>query len=124
MTSPSVPTQIDLYPLPEIPAHAGLHCPMPPGCGADLYVFYESLVDLSGADFNEVEPPHPSNVSCMTWRVECESGHVLLLPGPIDVDDKDHVESDECRRFGKRDMQRLRAVLKSMNIDWEKINVE
>lgn len=96
-----------------------LRCPFPE-CGQDLYLRYDNSFGLSGWYYNHVEAPALGDIDCSTWKVECIEGHVILVPGPIDLDDENPevVESDESRIFTSKDMLRLINVL---NLDWNKL---
>jgi len=96
-----------------------LRCPFLK-CGQDLYLSYQNSVGLSGWYYNRVEAPDPGEIDCSQWKVACIQGHVILVPGEIDLDDEDPevVESDESRIFTRRDMLRLINVL---NLDWDKL---
>lgn len=99
---------------------AELNCPLPK-CGQGLWLRYESAFGLSGYYYNRAEAPYLTDIEVSQWKIECLEGHVILVPGELDIDDEDAgpVESDERRIFTPKDMQRL---IDTLNLDWDKIS--
>ncbi len=93
--------------------YALLTCPLP-GCVRDLHLTWRASRALYVSDLGD--PPLPQEVWTRGWQVECEEGHVVLLPAQIDHDcendcvcDVDHDE--EMRTFRASDGARLQALL-------------
>lgn len=117
-------TQVNLIPMPEVNEFSDLRCPMPPGCGSEIWVKYDAYSWIVGANYNSGEAPALNDFFSLSWKVECQFGHVLLVPTEyVDCDDEDSVESDEYRIFTDKDMKRLIQVLKLLNADWESVDV-
>lgn len=107
------------------PQFTDTHCPML-GCHQPLHLVWTLsrpiwLSDLTGTDL-----PNPSDAYTASWRVECEEGHVLLLPdvegmaclcgddacnGSQGEGHADFDGSDDVRTFRAVDVKRLRELL-------------
>ena len=108
--------------MPATDPFASLTCPMP-DCDGDLYLAWDASVGLCNGTLTDDYNVIPiSEATCMTWRVECAEGHVVLVPGPAGCACKtecDHGStgddgfdwSDEYRTFLRRDADRLRNLL-------------
>jgi hypothetical protein len=105
-------------------------CPIP-GCGKPLHLVIEAARMLYQGDLDVTDPRQlPFDMSDMDgaeWKVECEVGHVVVLPteyGRCDCDDPlgagcphdsvDYDQSDEVRQFRRRDLVRLQDLLDAL----------
>lgn len=96
-----------------------LNCPL---CDAPLHITFSTAQGLF-TDVLSTKPgdqPEPAGSHTQTWQVECEEGHVLLLPGDLECpqcgdsmdcthDDLD--SNDDWRTFRPHDADRLRVTL-------------
>ncbi len=94
-------------------------CPLPE-CGAGLHLVWGNTRALYVDDFDT--PPAVDDLYTSSWKVACEEGHVLLLPGPFgcpcgdgDCRHDDYDGSDDSRTFRAHDGARLRELLKTIN---------
>ncbi|GAB2733605.1 hypothetical protein [Nocardioides pakistanensis] len=107
-----------------------LTCPMR-GCGEQLVLTWALarplfLADIENVVVDDEGTPTPDSAHTGTWRVECASGHVLLLPdptgcpcppqaqdGPACPHDPDDYEWDEDgpQTFRRTDLDRLVALM-------------
>lgn len=102
-------------------------CPMP-DCGEPLHLMWDLGCYLYSGTVAADEGISVGDEGEGTWRVECQNGHVVLLPGPAwcDCDDPQgetcpHAEADydwtdEHRTFTRLDMGRLRDLLAKMAV--------
>lgn len=117
------------------PAIVGLVCPIPTRtnevCSKDLHVVWRMSRGLSLLDVAVPEPIEPGDAWVQDWTVECEDGHVLLVPDNAgcrhsdeEAEHPDHgtpgrecdVDStDEYRTFRADDGARLAVVLARLN---------
>jgi hypothetical protein len=98
--------------------YAALTCPLG-ACGSPLHITWtldEGLFEgaLGGS------LPEPPGAHTQSWQVQCQEGHVILLPGPLECpicgDDPgcshpDLDSSDDFRTFRCHDADRLSAML-------------
>ncbi len=93
-----------------------LTCPLP-GCGHQLHLTWTNGRALYNDDLTD--PPAATDLHTSTWQVQCEDGHVVLVPtaaictrcgGDGCVDHCDTDCDDDYRTFRKVDADRL-AVL-------------
>ncbi len=94
-------------------------CPLP-GCDAQLHLVWENTRALYDGDLDK--PPAVDDLYTSAWKVTCEEGHVVLLPGPFgcpcggdDCQHDDYDGSDDSRTFRAHDGARLRELLKTIN---------
>lgn len=95
-----------------------LKCPLP-GCGHDLHIIWSTSRALVVDDINV--PPTVDDSDVGTWKVECEDGHVVLVPAHINCakcDDEgcdplgcDTDSSDDYRTFRRTDAGRLAEMI-------------
>lgn len=91
-----------------------------PGCGQPLHITWTAsrAIYLSDTDDSLRDP---GSAHATTWHVECEAGHIVLLP-PDDGDDyhefagpcvcnPDYPDKDREPMCAHNDMNRLRAVV-------------
>lgn len=105
-----------------------LTCPMA-ACGERLMLDFSESLGLTVGLLDETEHVTSSDSECGTWKVECLSGHVLLLPDtngclcePEDQEgedcghDPDDYEwsTDGPMKFRNIDRLRLRAVIERL----------
>jgi hypothetical protein len=69
-------------------------CPLP-SCDGELYLMFEGGSPISAGDTSDTLGLAASAPNFLTWKVECQHGHVLLVP--TDVTDA------EVRVFGRCD---------------------
>lgn len=105
--------------------YTSARCAMP-GCDANLHLIWTMSVPVYLADLRpSAEPPEPVSAYTQTWRVECEEGHVLLLPGdcrcPCGNDEcngcqgYDFDGSEDTRTFRRQDTERLSVLLDTLS---------
>jgi hypothetical protein len=110
-----------------------LVCPLPTGasnppkCGKDLHIVWTTSRPLSTADLIPPQRIEPGDGWAQEWRVECEDGHIIAVPGDNacphypggDEPTEGHVcdvDPDEAyRTFGPRDARRVYAALARIN---------
>ncbi|MDQ0371573.1 hypothetical protein [Catenuloplanes indicus] len=85
-------------------------------CGSDLHVTWTLGMPLYRMDVEQLAgPPTPDGAYTSDWKVECEAGHVVLVPSqdsPSDPDGTADYDSDECyRTFRRSDLERLAALI-------------
>lgn len=110
-------------------AIAGLTCPMPTGpdtsCAQDLHLVWDMSRGLYLSDVITPAPISAGDAWVQAWSVECEAGHVLLVPDDAycqhdNADQAGHEcdvdASDEVRSFRAADAGRLAGVLARMTI--------
>lgn len=104
--------------------YATVTCPMPE-CAAGLHLTWTLRRPVLAGDINANyhSLPATDDAYTATWQVNCEDGHVVLIPGdpacPCGDDDCDHEDfdaSDDLRTFRPHDLDRLRAVLDALNV--------
>jgi hypothetical protein len=91
-----------------------------PGCGEPLHLVWTATraVYLSDTD---AALRDPAGALSMSWHVECEGGHLVLLPADTADDwyefagrctcNPDYPDEDRERACAHNDMARLRAVV-------------
>ena len=110
-----------------------LACTMPVAitggpCGEQIHIMWELSEPLHSDDMRV--PPVPGDAWVGTWRVECETGHVVLVPADpgckhsdADAEHPDHGTpgmecdvdpSEELRTFRASDGARLVEVLTAL----------
>jgi len=95
-----------------------------PGCGEPLHMTWSgsrSIYLSDTADMLANMLGGPSGAMTATWRVECEAGHVVLLPADTGDDwhefagrctcNPDYPDAERERLCAHNDMDRLRAVV-------------
>lgn len=99
-----------------------LTCPLP-GCSHDLHLVWSNDRALYASDLDKTPPL--DDVHTTSWQVQCEDGHVVLVPAasrcavcddegcPDDGCDIDG--SDDYRTFRTSDGRRLADLLAAMN---------
>lgn len=107
-----------------------LACPMPGDtdgiCGEGLHVMWASSQPLYLLDVTMPAPIESGSPWVQSWTVECEAGHVVMVPAdpgckhPDEVaDDPEHlcdVDADEAdRTFRAGDAARLAVILARLN---------
>lgn len=110
-------------------AIAGLTCPMPTGpataCTEDLHLVWTMSMGLNLSDVMIPAPIAPSDAWVQSWSVECEAGHVLLVPDGSgckhdDADQPGHEcdtdPSEFFQSFRAADAGRLAGVLARMTV--------
>src|SRR5262249_7131403 len=120
---------------PNLGHAVGLVCPMPTRrdsiCGKDLHIVWRASRGLYLLDVTLPEPIEPGDAWVQDWSVECEDGHVLLVPGDPgcqhsdeEAEHPDHGTpgrecdvdtSEEDRTFRASDAARLAVVLARIN---------
>lgn len=115
--------------LPEAVPY-DLICPVPTSetkkCAEPLHLMWTASRGLSAADVANPAPAGPDDAWVQDWRVECERGHVVMVPAdphcphyPGGDEPDDHLcdvdGSDEYRTFRVSDATRLFHALKLMN---------
>lgn len=120
----------DFQPTGDCLASVDIVCPMPAPpeavCGKDLHLVWTSSRGLYLLDVTFPEPIDEGDAWVRSWRVECEDGHVLLLPGDPGCKCADEVAaepghdcdvdaSEESRSFRRSDGARLGKVLAHLN---------
>lgn len=99
--------------------YAEARCPLP-ACGETLHIAWSGQRAIYLSDTAEMLRD-PAGAHTTTWRVECEAGHVVLLP-PDDGDDyhhfagicmcnEDYPDQEAERMCEHNDMARLRALV-------------
>lgn len=110
-------------------AIAGLTCPMPTGpataCTKDVHLVWTMSMGLNLSDVMIPAPIGPSDAWVQSWTVECEDGHVLLLPDTAGCQHgQDAAPEHECnadpneffQSFRAADAGRLAGVLARMTV--------
>ncbi len=107
-----------------------LICPVPVDeskkCAEPLHLMWTASRGLSAADVANPELTGPGDAWVQDWRVECERGHVVMVPGdpgckhPDEIAEQpDHMcdvdPSEEFREFRVSDAGRLFETLRLMN---------
>ncbi|MFV2094852.1 hypothetical protein ACFHW1_05085 [Micromonospora sp. LOL_014] len=99
-----------------------LTCPLP-DCGADLHLRWTLTVGLDAIELDAAgtdsigDPMTPTDADTATWRVECEAGHVVLLPRDPQCDarcpggEACDAEDESFREWRRSDVARLAALL-------------
>lgn len=96
-----------------------LRCPLP-NCGTELFLTWNLAYGLHDGDLDAAtgNTINPDSAVTSTWKVECQTGHVLLRPTgagcgcncdclcECDVDG-----TDDYRTFRTSDKRRLREML-------------
>jgi hypothetical protein len=103
-----------------------VNCPLP-GCGQQLHLVREGSRALYADDLTDV--PGWSDNYTTTWRVECEDGHVVAVPGPSRCsctedpcrhdkgEDQDAFDwGDDYRTFKPHDAARLRDLIAALGV--------
>lgn len=105
-----------------IDINGDLKCPL--DCDKPLRLIWSMAQWLAfDADSGIVSPALFSDPALQEWKIECEDGHVILLPGPGYCEEDDdltescshdngHDYSDEFRTFRVSDAKRLLDLLK------------
>jgi len=105
--------------------YANVPCPMP-DCDQALHLVWEVSRQFYAGDLADAVGLPVTDAHARQWRVECQEGHAVLLPGPgwCDCDDPrgegcthaadEYDWSDERRNFTRTDMARLRGLLARM----------
>lgn len=98
--------------------YTSLTCPLP-NCDGPLHLMWDGQVTLYRFHFDTDHTdglPSIRDCDVQTWRVECEAGHVIAVPGEMgcacDVPcacDADYDETNRTFRFA--DLDRLRSLL-------------
>lgn len=112
-------------------AGVGVICPMPTGdgpkvCAKDLHIVWSASRGLYLLDVTTPEPIRPDDAWVQSWTVECEAGHVLLVPDALHCphypggdEPDDHLcdvdSTDEYRTFRAADGARLAVALARIN---------
>ena len=82
-------------------------CPLPTGpapvapCGQDVHIFWEGSAPLYSTILTDGTPVELNEdvAWCLTWRIECEAGHVLVVPVDMSIDpDAPDTDADEAHR--------------------------
>jgi hypothetical protein len=112
------------------PVSYDLICPVPTGettkCATPLHLMWTASRGLSAADVANPTTTGPEDAWVQSWTVECERGHVVMVPGdpgckhPDEIAEQpDHVcdvdASEEFREFRISDADRLFETLRLMN---------
>lgn len=90
-----------------------------PGCTAELNLSWAMSMPLFYGELPaSSDPAQPNDASAGAWKVECNEGHVILIPdysncerGNDCDDDCDHDASDDLRTWRRSDVERLAALL-------------
>lgn len=95
-------------------------CPIP-GCISILHLTWTRSRPFSWIDLKDPRPLEPNAAYTGTWQVECENGHIVMVPDPVclgDCPDPDveHDHDDELRRFTAADGHRLRELAHDMYV--------
>lgn len=90
------------------------------GCGEPLHMVWNSDRAIYLDDTDETLR-NPVNATGVAWKVECEAGHVVLLPAESGDDwyefagrctcNPDYPDEEAEKRCAHNDMNRLRAVI-------------
>ena len=118
-TNPNIPAA----PVTEEPSeYESLTCIMG-GCTEALHLVWKLSAPLLRAELApDADPYQPADAWAGDWRIECEEGHVILVPGPAGSKDAaeeaaceanlcDHDHSDELRTWRRSDVDRLAALV-------------
>lgn len=101
--------------MPEID-YRDAECPMPE-CTSALHLEWTRSRPLVVSDITDGEAIHVHEAWAGGWRVACEEGHVVLIPGDLPDDEHiqcepdEHDHDEELRTFTKTDAARLAATL-------------
>lgn len=106
--------------MPSDRAYEPLTCPMPE-CDQYLNLIFETSASLYLGTLDDGEPLSPADSDLGTWRVECVSGHVILVPtdpGCICEEDCgcDVDRNEEMRTFRASDVDQLRTMVNRLNV--------